>query len=201
MQLVRTVVAVGGALTLVIDETWERRWGHRLNQRGHARDPLALSQQRSGATSGVRWRVWTLVITPPWPQRAWAWPVLSVPAPPSQVSRRLGLRHPTVPRRARPMLLAVHRGLPGVTVTRLGDQPESVHAWGVACARRDVRVVAPVWMDAAWYEPAPPRQPGTHGHGSKAHVCHRCSGRSRRRKLPGRACVCAGRTAAAVSCT
>jgi hypothetical protein len=109
VRLVRTLVAAGGALPFAIAETLERRWGHRLNTRGHDRDPLASSQQRSVATSGVRWRVLTLVITPPWTQRAWALPVLSVPAPTPEVSRRLGRRHQTVPRRARQMLLAVRR--------------------------------------------------------------------------------------------
>jgi DDE superfamily endonuclease len=163
VRLVRTFVAVGGELTFAIDETLERRWGHRINIRGHYRDPLASSKQRSVATSGVRWIVLTLIITPPWTQRAWALPMLSVPAPTPEVSRRLGLRHKTVPRRARQMMLAVRRWLPGVKMTLLGDQTYSVHELGEACARRDVRLVAPLRMDAALYEPAPPRQPGTNG--------------------------------------
>jgi hypothetical protein len=163
VRLVRTFVAVGGELTFVIDETLERRWGRRINQRGHYRDPLASSQQRSVATSGVRWIVLTLVITPPWTQRAWALPVLGVLASTPEVSRRLGRRHKTVPRRARQMMLAVRRWLPGVEMTLIGDQTYSVHELGEACARRDVRLVAPLRMDAALYEPAPPRQPGTNG--------------------------------------
>src|SRR5215218_6500431 len=43
LLLVRTFVAVGGELTFVIDETLERRWGRRINKRGHYRDPLASS--------------------------------------------------------------------------------------------------------------------------------------------------------------
>jgi hypothetical protein len=163
VRLVWPFVAVGGELTVVIDETLERRWGHRLNKRGHDRDPLASSQQRSVAPSGVRWRVLTLVIAPPWTQRAWALPVLRVPAPTPEVSRRLGLRHQTVPRRARQMMLAVRRWLPGVKMTRIGDHTYSVHDLGEACARRDVRLVAPLRRDAALYAPAPPRQPRTNG--------------------------------------
>jgi DDE superfamily endonuclease len=161
--LVRTFVVAGGALTFVIDETLERRWGRRITKRGHYRDPLASSKQRSVATSGVRWIVLTLVITPPWTQRAWALPVLSVPAPTPEVSRRLGLRHKTVPHRARQMLLAVRRWLPGVEMTVVGDQTYSVHELGGACARRGVRLIAPLRMDTALYAPAPPRGPGTNG--------------------------------------
>jgi DDE superfamily endonuclease len=163
LLLVRTFVIAGGELTFVIDETLERRWGHRIKMRGHYRDPLASSRQRSVATSGVRWIVLTLVITTPWTQRSWALPVLSVPASTPEVSRRLGRRHKTVPHRARQMRLAVRRWLPAVEMTVIGDQTYSVHELGGACARWDVRLVAPLRMDAALYEPAPPRRPGTNG--------------------------------------
>jgi hypothetical protein len=161
--VVRTFVAVGGDLTFVIDETLERRWGRRIAKRGHYRDPLASSKQRSVATSGVRWIVLTLVITPLWTRRSWALPVLSVPAPTPEVSQRLGRRHKTVPHRARQMILVVRRWLPGVELTVIGDQTYSVHDLGGACARRGVRLVAPLRMDAALHVPAPPREPGTNG--------------------------------------
>ena len=162
-RLVRTCVAVGGDLTCVIDETLERRCGPRITQRGHDRDPLASSRQRSVATSGWRWIVLTWVITPPWAQRLWALPVLRVPAPTPEVSCRLGRRHQTVPHWARQMMLVVRRWWPGVELTIIGDQAYSVHARGGACARRGVRLIAPLRMDAALYGPAPPREPGTNG--------------------------------------
>jgi hypothetical protein len=161
--LVRTFVTVGGPLTFVIDETLERRWGRRITKRGHYRDPLASSKQRSVATSGLRWIVLTLVITPPWTPRAWALPVLSVPAPTPEVSQRLGRRHKTVPRWARQMILVIRRWLPGVEITVIGDQGYSVHELGGACARWGVRLVAPLRLDAALYVPAPPRMPGING--------------------------------------
>ena len=99
--LVQTFDAAGGSLTFVIDETLERRWGRRINKRGHYRDPLASSRKRTVSTSGLRWIVLTLVITPPWDSRCRALPILSVPAPTPQVSERLGLRHKTVAQWAR----------------------------------------------------------------------------------------------------
>ena len=93
----------GGSLTFVIDETLERRWGRRISKRGHHRDPLASSRKRSVSTSGLRWIVLTLVVTPPWTTRCWALPILSVPAPTPKVSERLGLRHKTIAQWARQM--------------------------------------------------------------------------------------------------
>ena len=78
--LVQTFDAAGGSLTFVIDETLERSWGRRISKRGHYRDPLASSRKRTVSTSGLRWIVLTLVITPPWNNRCWALPILSVPA-------------------------------------------------------------------------------------------------------------------------
>ena len=102
--------ALKGSLTFVIDETLGRRWGRRINKRGHHRDPLASSRKRSVSTSGLRWIVLTLVVTPPWTTRCWALPILSVPAPTPQVSERLGLRHKTIAQWARQMIRVVRCG-------------------------------------------------------------------------------------------
>jgi len=161
--LVKSFVAVGGSLTFVIDETLERRWGRRIKKRGHYRDPLASRKQRSVAASGLRWVVLTLVITPPWTQRSWALPVMSVPAPTPEVSKRLQQRHKTVPERARQMILRVRRWLPEADITVLGDQTYSVHALGRRLARHRVRLIAPLRLDASLYAPAPPRRAGTTG--------------------------------------
>ena len=161
--LVQTFDAAGGGLTFVIDETLERRWGRRINKRGHYRDPLASSRKRSVSTSGLRWIVLTLVVTPPWTTRCWALPILSVPAPTPQVSERLGLRHKTVAQWARQMIRLVRRWLPHAAITVLGDQAYSVVELAHACRRCGVRLIAPLRLDAVLHEAPPPRQPGARG--------------------------------------
>jgi DDE superfamily endonuclease len=162
-MLVRSVVTGGGDLTVVIDETLERRWGRRLRLRGPSRDPRASSHALSSASSGVRWIVLTLIITPPWTQHSWALPVLSVPAPTPEVSHRLGRRHKTGPQRARQRWRLVRRWVPTVQRTIIGDQPSRVQELGAVCARRGICVIAPLRLDAALSAPAPPRLPGTNG--------------------------------------
>ena len=161
--LVQTFGAAGGSLTFVIDETLERRWGRRINKRGHYRDPLASSRKRSVSTSGLRWIVLTLVVTPPWTTRCWALPVLSIPAPTPQVSERLGLRHKTIAQWARQMIRLVRRWLPHVAITVLGDQAYSVVELAHACRRCGVRLIAPLRLDAVLHEAPPPRQSGARG--------------------------------------
>ena len=153
----------GGSLTFVIDETLERRWGRRINKRGHHRDPLASSRNRSVSTSGLRWIVLTLIVMPPWTTRCWALPILSVPAPTPQVSERLGLRHKTIAQWARQMIRVVRRWLPHAAITVLGDQAYSVVELGHACRRCGVRLIAPLRLDAVLHEAPLPRQPKTLG--------------------------------------
>jgi hypothetical protein len=61
------------------------------------------------------------------------------------------------------MILVLRRWLPQAEITVLGDQTYSVTELGVACARRKVRLIAPLRLDARLYEPAPERLPGTNG--------------------------------------
>jgi hypothetical protein len=140
-----------------------RRWGRRSRKRGHWRAPRAASQHRAGSTSGLRWLGLTLVITPPWPSRSWALPVLRGPAPPPAVRQRWGLRHKSIPQWVRQRILVGRRWLPGIARTVMGEHTNSVLDRGNACPRRGVRWIAPLRLAAALYEPAPPRAPGTHG--------------------------------------
>jgi hypothetical protein len=94
--LVRTFVAVGGTLPLVMAEPWERRRGPCSRQRGHDREPWASSTPRAVATSGRRGIVLPLGIPAPWPSRPWALPVCRVPAPTPPVRQHLGQRHKTI---------------------------------------------------------------------------------------------------------
>ena len=161
--LVQTFGTPGGTLTFVIDETLERRWGPRLKKRGHYRDALASSRKRAVTTSGLRWIVLALVITPPWNRRCWALPILSLPAPTPRVSERLGLRHKTIAQWARQMIRVIRRWLPHATITVLGDQAYSVVELAHACRQRAVRLIAPLRLDAVLHDAPPPRQPGALG--------------------------------------
>src|SRR5947209_17371966 len=86
--LVGTFVRAGGTVEIVIDETLERRWGRKISKRGHWRDSLRSSKQRSVSSSGLRWITMALVVTLPWTKLRWALPFLSVLA--RSEERRVG---------------------------------------------------------------------------------------------------------------
>lgn len=150
-------------LTFAIDETLERRWGKKIRIRGHYRDPLASSKERSVSASGIRWIVLALVVTVPWASRPWALPILSLPSPTPKVSLKLGRRHKTIAEHARQMIACLRRWLPGVPLTVVGDSAYSVIELGLACRRRGVGLIAPLRLDARLFTPAPERKPGAVG--------------------------------------
>jgi hypothetical protein len=55
----------------------------------------------------------------------------------------------------RVVLWVLQRWLPGVEIPIIGDQAYNVHKLGGACARKGVRVLAPLQIDPAVYVPAP----------------------------------------------
>src|SRR3954454_17041862 len=161
--VIAAFVPEGVGLTFAIDETLERRWGKKIRIRGHYRDPLASSKERSVSASGIRWIVLALVVTVPWAKRPWALPILSLPAPTPKVSLKLGRRHKTVAERARQMVACLRRWLPMADLTVVGDSAYSVIELGLASRRRAVRLIAPLRADARRFNPAPERVPGTVG--------------------------------------
>src|SRR6266487_1999978 len=96
------------------DEILERRWGRKISKRGHWRDSLRSSKERSVSTSGLRWVSMALVVTLPWTNLRWALPFLSVLATTPKVSKELKRRHKTLARLAQQMVMVVRRWLPDV---------------------------------------------------------------------------------------
>jgi hypothetical protein len=150
-------------LTLAIDETLERRWGPMITKRSHHRDPIASSRSQLVVASGLRWVVLAAVVAVPWSDRPWALPFLSVLAPSAKVDARDGRRHRTLTQRARQMIALVRRWLPSTPLTLVGDTTYSAIDLGSACRRQDVRLLAPLWNNAALFDEPPPRTPRTRG--------------------------------------
>ena len=145
-----------GALTLVIDETLERRRGPTISERSYHRDPIASSKSQLVVASGLRWMVLALVVNVPWSRHRWALPFLSRLAPSAKLDAARQRRHKTLCIHARQMMTVVRRWLPGVPLTLLGDTTYSAVALGHACRRRRVRLIAPLGLKACLHDPLPP---------------------------------------------
>jgi len=160
--LVETFVPTGPVL-LGIDDSIERRRGKQISAKGIYRDPVRSSRSFFVKTSGLRWLSLMLLSPMPWAGRVWALPFLTVLAPSERHCQERELRHRTLTDWARRVAWQARLWLPGREVVLLGDSSFAVLDLLLALIRHGVISVTRLRLDAALYEPAPPRQPGTKG--------------------------------------
>ncbi len=161
--IVETFVPAGVCVDLVIDETLERRWGSKISKRGHYRDSLLSSKERSVSSPGLRWIVMAVVVSLPWTKQRWALPFLCVLATTPETSERLGKRHKTVGMWAHQMISLVHRWLPGREVKLMGDTAYTILELGLHAKAQQVTLITTGRLDAVLHEPAPVRTQDTIG--------------------------------------
>jgi len=152
-----------GPVLLGVDDTIERRRGKRISAKGIYRDPVRSSKAFFVKTSGLRWLSLMLLVPIAWAGRVWALPFLTVLAPSERYCRDRGLRHKALTDWARQIALQARRWLPGRELVLLGDSSFAALELLAALVRHDLIGVTRLRLDAALYEPAPPRTPGTTG--------------------------------------
>jgi hypothetical protein len=160
--LVKTFVADGEPLILGVDETLERRWGAKITAKGIYRDPVRSSHGHFVKASGLRWVCLMLLVPVPWASRVWALPFLSVLAPSERYAQERGKPHKKMTDWARQMLLLVRRWWPEREIVAVADSGYAAIALLDRCRRflpKPVTFVTRLRLDAALYEPAPPRKP------------------------------------------
>ena len=155
--------APNGPVLLGIDDTIERRRGKRIAAKGIYRDPVRSSKDHFVKASGLRWLSLMLLVPIPWAGRPWALPFLTALVPSERYCREHGRRHKKLTDRARQMALQARRWLPGREIVLLGDSSFAALELLVTLARHGLIGITRLRLDAALYEPAPPRRPGTVG--------------------------------------
>ena len=154
-----------GPLIFGIDETLERRRGPKIKSLGIYRDSVRSSRSHLVKASGLRWISLMWLGHVPWAGRYWALPFLTVPAPSERYYRQRGRRHKKLTDWARQMILQLRRWLPHRPLALVGDSSYAVLDLLHCCQSlaQPVTLIARLRLDAALYEPAPPRQPGQNG--------------------------------------
>src|SRR5919112_2428782 len=160
--LVKTFLAEGKPLVIGLDETLERRWGDKIAAKGIYREPVRSSHGHFVKTSGLRWVCLMLLVPVPWASRVWALPFLSVLAPSERYALERGKPHKKLTDWARQMLLLVRRWWPEREIVAVADSGYACIRLLAACRRflpKPLTFVTRLRLDAALYEPAPPRKP------------------------------------------
>ena len=114
-------------------------------------------------TMGLRWLSLMLLAPIPWAGRVWALPFLTALAPSERHCRERGRRHKALTDWARQLALQARRWLPGRELVLVGDNGFAALGLLAALVHHGVVCVTRLRLDAALYEPAPPRRPGTIG--------------------------------------
>ncbi len=152
-----------GPVVLGIDDTIERRRGKRISAKGIYRDPVRSSHGHFVKASGLRWLSLMLLVPIPWAGRIWALPFLTALAPSERACREHGWRHRKLTDCARQLVLQARRWLPGRDLVLVGDSGFAALELLEALGRQGIICITRLRLDAALYEPAAPRLPGTNG--------------------------------------
>jgi hypothetical protein len=165
LNLLVATFAADGVIVMGLDDTIERRWGKRIAARGIYRDPVRSSHEHFVKTSGLRWLSLMLLVPIPWAERIWALPFLTVLAPSERYHQTQGRRHKALTDWARQMLVQVRRWLGNRPMVVVADSSFAALDFlaSVSHLPNPVHVVTRLRLDAALYEPAPPRDAHTIG--------------------------------------
>jgi hypothetical protein len=154
-----------GPLVLGLDETLERRYGKKISARGVYRDPVRSTHEHFVKSSGLRWVCVMLLVDVPWASRVWALPFLSALAPSERYAAKRGRRHKKITEWAWQLLLVVRRWHPQREIVAVADRAYASLKLLDRCRKlsNPIIFITRLRLDAALYEPAPPRRPGQIG--------------------------------------
>jgi hypothetical protein len=163
--LIEAFVPEGGPLVVGIDETLERRRGKKISAKGIYRDPVRSSHSHFVKTSALRWVCVALLAEIPWASRVWSLPFLSALAYSERYAEEQGKRHKTLTEWAGQLLLLVRRWYPEREIVAVADGTYASLKLLDRCRRlsNPITFITRLRLDAALYEPAPPRYPGQLG--------------------------------------
>jgi hypothetical protein len=161
--LVGTFVPVG-PVVIGIDDTLERRRGAKIQAKGIYRDPVRSSRSHMVKASGLRWLCVMLLPEIPWAGRVWALPFLTALCPSERYHQQRGQRHKPLSQWAGQLMGLIHRWLPGREVVVVADSSYAViELLAQVKATPGVSLITRLRLDAALYDPVPPRAPRQQG--------------------------------------
>src|SRR3954471_24866280 len=165
LAVVAAFVPGDGPVVVGLDKTIERRRGAKIAANGIYRSPVRSSKRHFVKASGLRWISMQVLAEVPWAGRIWGLPFLTVLAPSERYNVERGRRHKTLPEWGRQMIRQLRCWLPERALVVVADSTYAVPELlaDAAGLLHPVTVVTRLRLDAALYDPAPPREPGAKG--------------------------------------
>lgn len=162
--LVQTFVP-SGPVICALDPTIERRRGAKIKAKGIYRDPVRSSHSHFVKASGLRWISLMLLAPIPWAERVWALPFLTCLAPSERYYGGKTRKHKPVLDWGRQMIMQLRRWLPDRKLVVVADSEFAAILWLFQLVQLpgELCLIVRLRLDAALYQPAPARKPGTQG--------------------------------------
>jgi hypothetical protein len=176
--LVEMFVPEGDPLIVGIDETLERRYGKKISASGLYRDPVRSTHEQFVKSSGLRWVCVMVLVEIPWAARVWALPFLRFGAFRALCRQAGQRRHKKITEWAWQLLLVLRRWYPKREIVATADRAYASLKLLDRCRKltNPVTFITRLRLDAALYEPAPPRRPHQLVHDQETfRGTHRCS--------------------------
>jgi hypothetical protein len=164
LKLLAAVFIPQGVIIFGLDDTIERRRGDQIKAKGIYRDPVRSSHAHFVKVSGLRWLACMVLLPISWAHRVWALPFLTVLCPSERFYAQHGRRHQTLTERAWQMIRLVVRWLPGREIAFVADSSfAALELLDQVKTLSRGHLITRLRLDAALYDPLPPRAPGTRG--------------------------------------
>lgn len=166
LMILITIFATCGPIVIGMDDTIERRKGEKIKAKGIYRDPVRSSHGHFVKVSGLRWLSMMLLVEIPWASRVWALPFFTTLAPSQRYNQQHKRRHKTLIDWGRQMMLQIKRWLPTRELVVVTDSSFAALELLAAVSKRSklpIHMITRLRLDAALYEPAPPRLQSTMG--------------------------------------
>jgi DDE superfamily endonuclease len=159
--LLVSLLAPSRPLMMGLDDTLERRRVAKIHAKGIYRDPVRSSHSNVVKASGWRWLSLMRLVPISWAKRVGALSVMTALVPSERYHQERGQRHKKLTDWARHMLLVVRRWVPERTLVVVTESRVAVLTllWRVRQRPNPLCCITRVRLDAARYEPAPPRKP------------------------------------------
>ena len=150
-------------VTIVADETIERRKGRRIQAKGRYRDAVRSTQNTVVKCYGLKWVSLMLLVPLPWSTRPWALPFLTILAPSERANTAAKRRHKTTVDWTVQAVKVISRWLGDRRWTLVGDGAYACVHLARLCTTRSVTLISRLRLDAQLYafpDPNAPRRRG-----------------------------------------
>jgi hypothetical protein len=138
-------------LFIAADETLERRWGPKIEDKSIFRDGKRSGKSYTHFTPALRWVSMMLCVSPAWTSRQWALPFLTVLAPGPKTNAKNGKRHKTSIDWIRQMITTVRRWLPDRGIVLVVDGGLAAGKLGLRCRQLVVTYITRLRLDVALF--------------------------------------------------